>query len=72
VALNHVRIKKESGGVRLVTCVVDGRPVEPFYVYPYAYEKYGHDEKQLFQYLERQATAILDQFGDKYGRKRVA
>jgi len=67
--LKNLQIKLQKEGVRLVTCVVDGHPVEPFYVYPDAYEKFGGLTPRFFQYLERSARSILDQFGDRYGRK---
>jgi hypothetical protein len=68
MAITNIRIKRQKHGVRLVSCAVDGRHVEPFYVYPEALEMYKSDA-DFVSYLERSARGLLQQFGDKYGRR---
>jgi hypothetical protein len=57
--LSNLRIKKGTHGLREIFCVVDGRKVPPFMVYPDAFKQFP-DKVSFEQYIERSARAILE------------
>jgi hypothetical protein len=56
-----------EAGLREIFCVVDGRKVDPFIVYPDAYERFPN-EKDFLAFIERQARSILESFQGARGR----
>lgn len=69
--LDWINVRKVKHGIREVSVVLNGHKLEPFLVYPEVYDLYPTDEKFL-SYIERQASALFELFGDEHGFKTAA